>query len=292
MAGKFIRKTKRHLNLYFVLVIVVGVFFFAGLRYGKIIKNSPFWYFGRINFALLGNQSVSIFSLEGNEARLLEFSPQEKIDLPRGFGEYELRKIYQLGELEKRGGQLSLETFQNSLNFPVVGYFYQDDLKFGNYTLLSDFKKIIGRSIRKKIKTNLNLTDLLILYFRTKRISPLLFKKFEYRSEMDDFFKDEQIRREALAVEILNGTQHQGLAQKAAELWENLGGRIIRVADHSEQLSQSLLIARGESNKSYSYEIMKHFFKPDCRDLNGEENRADMTLILGDDYWKNMTEKW
>jgi len=53
-----------------------------------------------------------------------------------------------------------------------------------------------------------------------------------------------------------------------------------------------LLIARGESNKSYSYEIMKHFFKPDCRDLNGEENRADMTLILGDDYWKNMTEKW
>lgn len=292
MAGKFLRKTKRHLTLYFVLTIVVGLFIFAGFRYRKIIKSSPFWYFGRINLALLGKESVLIFSFEGSGARLITFSPQEKVDLPRGFGIYELGKIYRLGELEKRGGQLSLETFQNSLNFPVMGYFYQDDLKLENYTFPLGFKKIVGQSIKKKIKTSLCLTDLLILYFRTKKISPSLFEKFEYKDGTGDFFKDEQVRREALAVEILNGTQHQGLAQKAAELWENLGGRVIRVADHNEQLSKSLLIARGGSNKSYSYKIIKNFFKPNLRELNGEESRADMSLILGEDYWKTMTEKW
>lgn len=274
------------------LTVTAGLFILCGFRFGKTIKNSPFWYLGRINFALLGNQSVLIFSFEGREARLLKFSPQEKINLPRGFGEYELGKIYLLGELEKRGGQLALEAFQNSLNFPVTGFFYQDDLKMENYDFPLGFKKIVGQAIRKKIKTNFCLADLLLLYFRTKKISPLLYKVFEYKDGVGDFFKDEQVRREALAVEILNGTSHQGLAQKAADLWENLGGRVIRVADYNDQLAKSLLIIKGQANKSYSYKIIENFFKPDIRELPGEENRIDMTLILGEDYWKKTAEKW
>lgn len=292
MAGKFLRKTKRHIYRCLILVIIVGLLFFVGFKSAKQVKNSPLWYFKKINLALIGEESVSIFSLEGSDSRLLEFSFQEKADLPRGFGEYELGKVYRLGELEKRGGQLTLETFQNSLNIPVMGYFYQDGLNTENFTSPAYFKKIVNQSIKKRVKTNLRLADLLILYFRGKKLSPVLFKKYQYKDGPGDFFKDEQIRREALAVEILNGTQHQGLAQKAAVFWENLGGRVIRVADYNEQLTKSLLVVRGGSNKSYSYKIIKKFFKPDYRELNEGESRADMTLILGEDYWKTMTEKW
>jgi len=292
MAGKFLRKTKRHFYRCLILVIIVGLLFFVGFKSAKQVKNSPLWYFKKINLALIGEESVSIFSLEGSDSRLLEFSFQEKADLPRGFGEYELGKVYRLGELEKRGGQLTLETFQNSLNIPVMGYFYQDGLNAENFTSPAYFKKIVNQSIKKRVKTNLRLTDLLVLYFRGKKLSPVLFKKYQYKDGPDDFFKDEQVRREALAVEILNGTQHPGLAQKAAVFWENLGGRVIRVADYSEQLTKSLLVVRGRSSKSYSYKIIKNFFKSDCRELSEGESRADMTLILGEDYWKTMTEKW
>lgn len=295
MAGKFLRKTKRHFYRYLILVIlviIVGLLFFVGFKSAKQVKNSSLWYFKKINLVLIGEESVSIFSLEGNDSRLMEFSFQEKVDLPRGFGEYELGKVYRLGELEKRGGQLTLETFQNSLNIPVMGYFYQDGFNAKNFTSPASFKKIVNQSIKKRVKTNLHLIDLLVLYFRGKKLSPVLFKKYQYNPGPDDFFKDEQIRREALAVEILNGTQHPGLAQKAAVFWENLGGRVIRVADYNEQLTKNLLVVKGGSNKSYSYKIIKNFFKPDCRELSEEENRADMTLILGEDYWKTMMEKW
>jgi len=282
----------KRLIIFLFLVILGGFFVSRGIKLGKSIKNSPFWYFKRVNFILLGDKSASVFSFEGSESKLMEFPFQEKIDLPRGFGQYELGKIYQLGELEKRGGQLFLETFQKSLNLPVLGYFYQDEFGTENYRLPRGFQKIINQSMKKKVKTNFKLSDLFILYFRTRKISPLSFKKEDYQNGINDFFKDEKIREEALAVEILNGTSHQGLAQKGAELWENLGGRVIRVADYSEKLPKSLLITKGESNKSYSYKIMKYFFNSDDRDLKGEEDRADMTLILGEDYWKNMVEKW
>lgn len=274
----------KRLIFYLFLAVTAGLLI--------LIKNSPLWQFGKINLALLGDESVSVFSLEGKDSGLLEFSPKEKVGLPRGFGQYELGKVYRLGELEKKGGRLSLETFQHSLGLPVVGYFYQDSFNADNFVSPADFRKIVGKSMTKNIKTDFSLIDLLVLYFRGKKSSGLAFKKDEYKNGLHDFFKDGQIRREALALEILNGTPHQGLAQKAAVIWENMGGRVIRVADYDKQLAGSLLIIRRDLIKSYSYKIINYFFKPSLRETDGEENRADMTLIVGEDYWKIMTEKW
>lgn len=293
MARKLARKSKNtFIIICFCLAAVAGLLF-GGYQVFRQVKNSPIWYLGKINLVLVGEKSISVFSLEGKDSRLTKLPFPKKIVLPRGFGEYELGKIYRLGELEKRGGQLILETFRSSLNIPVAGYLYQDTFSASNFNSPANFIGMVSLAVKKKIKTNLSLVELLTLYFRGKRLSLSLFKESEYKEDgLSEIFKDKQVRQEALAVEILNGTQHPMLAQKAGTFWENLGGWVIRVGDYDKQLASSLLITRGELRECYSSKVLINFFKPELVWMDENESRADMTLILGEDYWKSVAEKW
>jgi hypothetical protein len=131
------------------------------------------------------------------------------------------------------------------------------------------------------------------LFFQIRKQSPLSFQKTKFQPEKStQLFRDELIRQEAFAVEILNATQQSGLAQKAAVFWENLGGRVIRVGDYKESLDRTKLIVNGEVAKSYSFKVLKFFFNPDCLLVEENVSRVDMSLVLGEDYWKIMAEKW
>lgn len=293
MAGKLARGSEKVFIRCFILAAVAGLLLFYGYRVLSQARNSPIWHLGKINLVLAGKESISIFSLEGKDSRLTKLPFQKKVVLPRGFGEYELGKVYRLGELEKRGGQLILETFRSSLNLPVVGYLYQDTFSASDFNSPADFIRMVSLAVKKKVKTNLSLVELLTLYFRGKRLSLALFKEGEYKEDgLSEIFKDKSVRQEALAVEILNGTQHPMLAQKAGIFWENLGGWVIRVGDYDKQLTNSLLIIRGELRECYSGKVLMNFFKPELVQMDESESRADMTLILGEDYWKSMAEKW
>lgn len=278
-------------KLFFLFFLIL--FFLASIFLFKQFKSSFFALLGKANFAIVGESQVMVFSYQGKESNLILLTSANKIPVPRGFGEYELGKVYPLGELENKGGRLLVETLQHSLNLPVMGYFYSPDLTFDNFTKVNDFNQLVLKAMSRKVKTDLKTRALVVIYFQTKKLSNNFFQKKPFDPEKaDQLFKDEQIRQEAISIEILNATPNQGLAQKAATLWENLGGRVVRVSDYPQNLVKSKLIVRGKTKDSYSYKILRTFFKAEEEPNFDETNRAEISLILGEDYWKIMAEKW
>jgi hypothetical protein len=267
---------------------------FGGYKVYKWLFSSPFWSLKRTNLLFINKDNLAVFSFENKNSFLVEFPLKEKVLLPRGFGEYELGKVFSLGELENKGPELAIETLQNFYEIPLFGYFQSDNFNAENANSPKYFGKIIFQALRGNLKTNLNKNDIILIYLKGKKLPKLFFEKIAFNtSQSNDMFKDEIIRNEALAVEILNGTEFSGMAQKTALFWEKMGGRVARVADSLEiEKKNCKLIVRPEAQKSYSLKILKHFFDCDLNYLEEENPRFDISLILGEGYWEKTGGKW
>jgi len=113
---------------------------------------------------------------------------------------------------------------------------------------------------------------------------------------VNQLFKDEKIVQEDLAIAVLNGTTHFGLARKAARLITNIGGQVVEVGNIENLKSQILNLKceiRSPKRLKNAYTIQKLMRAFDCR-WGGEDladHRAEAILILGEDYWSRLNER-
>jgi hypothetical protein len=105
------------------------------------------------------------------------------------------------------------------------------------------------------------------------------------------YFQDEKIREEGLALEVVNATNHSGLAARAARIISNMGGRVIAMRDWDLR-NEKCSLRSGQKNLS-SYTLKKLVKVFDCQ-FDGEDlgsSRAEMIIILGEDYWRELNKK-
>lgn len=244
------RKEKKKAKVIISAVILLSVTLLA-VKVFMSLRNSFFRIVERPIFVLTtGSLDVFVFSFQGKEGLFLNFAKKEPVSATRGFGAYELGKIYSLGELDKKGGELLSETMQNNFYMPIFGYFYdKSGYDYKKASVKEGIFYIFKQSLKGAIKTNLNKTDLLILLWRSRKIDGSMTKTREYQGEIADFFKDRNLRKESLAIEVLNSTGHFGLAQKVSFLLENAGARVVRNADADEKIEKCLLIYRSDCLK-------------------------------------------
>ena len=269
-------------------------FLLAGLCIGGVkfffeLKRSVFWDLQRVNLVVVSHQSnkTAIISFSDKKGKIFVLPEEKQVEVVRGFGLYKLGKVFALGELEKKGGLLLKETVQENFKIPVFGYIFEENLDF------SRLKKNFWPVKKKNRQTDLSFEDLLILFIKTKFIPEFSTENFR-EDQLEDNFVDADIRDEAIPVEILNGTEHQGLAQKAFLQWENIGGRVVRVADSNlEGQPECKILFTDKVRESYSLKIMKEIY--DCKSEQAgeiQQGRVDLSLTLGENYWKKIREKW
>lgn len=276
-----------------VLIFFIILFSLSTALYLSFRK-SPFFFLQRVNFVLATKKGlVMVFSFQNKEGLILNLLEKNKVIVTRGFGEYDLGNVYPLGELEKKGGLLLAETVQENFSLPVFGYFY-DPTNFDYHQLKSKkfFSRVFWHSLRGNIKTDLKWYDLALLYLRLNKLNDNAVRVKDFQGETADFFKDKVLRGESYSIEILNSTDHFGLAQRVSQLLEKAGARVIRIADSSEPQEDCLLSASKDLSKRYTFSWLSLVFGCQVKYANEKIGRADFTLIISEKYWKKLNEKW
>ena len=311
----------------FILVAFLAV---VGIKVYGSFSRSIWDGKSRLNL-VLANEKVSIFSLDPLErtAVFLSIPPQTFIDVIHGYDLYRVETIYKLGQLENhKGGELLAESLQENLGIPIDAYASISNFKFqiSNFKayILECFKFLLGNG-----QTNLTKWDLLRLWWETRRVrqdkiavvdlqeeavlKEIVFadgsKGFEIEKEKMEkiaqkIFKDQKLRQEDLPIAILNSTSHSGLAERGARIIKNIGGRVVQIGNTENSKLPALPAGRQNSNskcevrskkthqKSYTVKKLVKIFN--CR-WGGEDladYRAEVVLILAEDYWKKLEEKW
>lgn len=304
------------------VLIVVFLFFFILLGY-KIFR---FWHQrlwngqSRLNL-VIQSQPIFVTSLApGEEMTILLIPDDTFVEAIHGFGFYRIKSIYNLGELEGWGGELLLGSIQEFLGVPLDGYAIMESFRFESGQKSEVVKKQllnqVGGLLKSSKKTNLTVWDLILFWWQVKKIRPTKIRlvnldqlgvcsettladgtrAVSVDSErlnqfVNQFFKDEKIRSENKALSVLNGTGQFGLAKKGARLISNLGGRVVEIGDWTPSVLNCQLRGARSLLKSYTAQKIKKIF--DCQwvgeDLAG--HRADLVVVLGEDYWQMLFKK-
>lgn len=329
--------TKKIKLAFFVLAFILGL-----LILGKTIKLiqtlfSPWQlpYESKRDYIWNSEFNINVL-LKGQKVSLLTYIPQKQeiviidipkntyLDLPLGFGKWQISSVFELGESQKGlgGGNLLKITLANFFGLPIDGFlnFTNSSSSKDSMALVSEFRKnpLIFLTMLSNLKTDLTPFELIKLKMglssvRFDKIRQIDLEKLTLLQKdkladstqilvadavrIDSIISDlidPQIRSEHKAIAIFNSTSHSGLAQKAARLITNMGGEVIITTNGQNKFKSTKVL--GE--KSKTLERLKQIFEKPCQkgksnricdkiDPNMEDlvsSRAQINIFLGEDY--------
>jgi hypothetical protein len=317
MRNKSSTRRKAKINSFKKVFLILGAIILALLFVKLIIvfKNSLWDGAERINFVVNG-KNTSLVSFEPTEKTLtfLEIPNNTLLEVTHGYGEYQLSAIARLGDLEKRKNLLS-ETLQENLALPVSGYIQDLGVQENDVNSRNNLNDILIEGLVGKNQTNLSSWDILRLWWqiRTVKETDVLIFNLEKRDlltaktlaektkvfsldtpifdlKMQNLLPILALKKDNLTIEILNSTGVPGLADKTARILNNIGTRVVSTGNMETEIQKSLLKGNKNLKNTKTVEIVKKLFNCDWQDTD-ESGRADLTLIIGHDYFEKLQEK-
>lgn len=278
----------------FLLIILISIILFSIIsKFYTGIRSSIFNRLIMINIALIDkNGEVGLLLLSPQQISFLKFPDDEILITARGYGSYPVNQIIKPSDDHK--GDLVKESLQESYNIPVYGFILLND-SFGEVENYKNWTRdILWKNFQSETISDLNKKDSLIILNKIILKNKRLFSKKEFnKNSFYETFKDQKLREEGLSIEILNSTGHDGLAKRYSDLFENIGGRVIRLADYEPVLENcQILVNNPEAVNSYTVGVLSASTGCWVGKRGKEENRADITVIIGEDYWNKLTQKW
>ncbi|HUV46968.1 MAG TPA: LytR C-terminal domain-containing protein [Candidatus Bathyarchaeia archaeon] len=304
---------KRFLML--VFMVLTGIF---SLIFLNIFKNSIWDAKNNLNFIIEAGERTFIYSYHPREGMLniISLPSDLVVETARGYGQYQLKNIFSLGQMQKYGGgellQISLQQF---FSVPIDAYLVKTSgrsFKINRESLeKGKLTSIFFCLVRGKCKTNLSWGDLLRLQSRIAKLKlnelklinieeTSLYKKDKLadgteistikQSLIDEFvqkyFSDKGFLDDGLKISILNATNFSGLAKKAGGLLKNIGGEIVSSQDADEASEDSVIYLSDKENKeSYTLKRISKIFRIKKIEYS-QEIRGDVCLVLGKEYLK------
>jgi len=281
--------------------LVLASCLFLGYRFYRLQK-ATVWHGQRQLNLVIQASPVGVVSFQPKNKRLVALLIPDEVYLEAayGYGTYRAGSIYALGELDQQGGQLLAASIQEYLGLPVDGWL----------AAALDWEKEI-ESLKKTLwdsrETNLCRWDTIRLWWflktlrpdqlvsislaQTTAAQPLELADGEKALEIDpqkvdqvisQYFQDEQLVSEGLALAVVNATGQPGLAARGARLIGNAGGRVVDTDDWPNQQVGCEIRGSQEVLAGYTAQRLQRIF--DCR-LGSDElagRRADLVVILGD----------
>lgn len=255
--------------------------------------------------------SVLSFNPTDQKLLLLKVPPKLFLYVPGGYGSWQLSSIYKLGEVEKKGlGKILLKnSISNFLGVPIDG-FIQTDKEIVN--LLKNPSNLLTFT---SFKTDLNLKELISLtYFMYKlRFDKLTTIDLSSEQVLDEAtladgslvylfdpgkmdsisanFNEGKIIAEGKEIAIFNATNTPGLAQKAARMVTNMGGKVIMTKSLEQRKVTSQVLSKESSatfNRLATVFALGCSSSPNCDTIIDDpkilESRADINIVLGEDF--------
>jgi hypothetical protein len=214
----------------------------------------------------------------------------------KGFGEYQVANIEELGEIEGIGGpKLLAYSFQNFLKAPIDGWIVKKNqfLPFlwkSNFTWwdkLRIFFKTRGLKISQKKIVNLRTEGFLKEEQAADGSNIWRLKEGGVYDASLRVFGEEQILTEGLKVTVVNGTNHSFMAKRVAQLLKSIGVQVVSTGN-SEDIYQQTVIRvnnRSSAQDTYTFNRIQQVFLDSRVEPSGEVE-ADFELIIGEDFWK------
>ena len=295
-----------------VAVIVLAV---LSLKLISVFKNSLWDGAERINF-VINAQDVTLVSFEPVEKTLtfVEIPSNTLMEVTRGYGEYQLGAIEKLGELEKRK-DLTRETLQENLALPVTGIIQNLTSQENKVNSRDNLNDILIKGLTGKNKTNLSGWDMVRLWWQIKSVkeADVLIFNLEKRDlltvkiladrtkvytldtpifdlKMQNLMGIQVVKDENLTLEIFNATKTIGLAEKASRIFTNIGVRVVFLNNAEKEADKTIIKGNKNLKKTKTVGIIKRLFNCEWQDTS-ESERADLTLIIGNDYNQKLQEK-
>ncbi len=299
---KYDRLGRRYTTLVlvvFLLLFLVGLFFFWQLR----SPTSP-----RLTI-VVSAEPVLVWSWERKTGAFtgVVLSADTVIDAA-GYGSYSLSSLWQLGEIEKKAGDILRGGLEEALAVPIQFFVGRKTPTEAAADPLSLVKEIFsasgfGQFLSGSLRTNLRVFDFLALVksmalLRQDRVTLVTGDALTRRVTRPDgssvavldpglvdralapLFEDGQIRKEALRIAVVNASDIPGRAQQAGRLLSNMGGLVI-LLDTGSEVSIGCQVAGSESIlKSRTAQFIASHFR--CTNvLTVLEAAADIVVTLG-----------
>lgn len=212
-----------------------------------------------------GRSFIGVVYQKDNEIKLTTWLPEFEqiyewplsgnlvVEVPRNFGQYQLKNVFRLGQLDKRGGELLMRTVQNNLGVPVSGW---------------------------EVNWNSNLTwwDKIRLEFLT-----WFYKKSE--AQGNELIFDQKIIKEGLSVAILNASGVEGEAKIVSRIVANMGGEVRMLANLEEQAESEIVVTEEKWRESDLVKKISQALKINkVRVGQVTDGRAGVAIIIAKDY--------
>lgn len=316
--------SRKRVKLALIVLLLSGVFLFGSwfvtfIRYaftpGQGSVRTYRWSGEfNINLAIRGS-GIAVFSLNPKEGKItvLNIPEQTFLEVPRGYGSWQMRAVYGLG-----GNQLLKETLSSYLAVPIDGFLDLTDAKgisasgfveklrgnpFSGFSLLSSSKTdltlwerfLLKMAVRGVRFDKIEEVDPLERNILDKSILPDASEVYTADSvRLDSIlgaFADPSVTGEHKSIAVFNAAGKPQLAQKWARLIANLGGNVIITGNAKEVLPKTVVWG-GESK---TLKRLRQIFELDCQnkpkcvniapsDEDLASSRAEINVFLGEDY--------
>ncbi len=288
-----------------ILVLGVGVGFgaivFLGVKGEKLN-------FGRVNIAVSGEQTV-VFSINSRDREVTAVVIPNDVfltEVAHGYGRFQVGKVYQAGEVDKRGGVVFKDTLQEYLGIAVDRYikvagkpaaepkefFLSLNYLFPKETDLTLFERLktaytVSRVRFDRVET-VELEGVLEPVLLPDGSTARTLEKDKLDQILRGKFTETPIRNENLRVEVINSTTYSGLGNRAARILENSGVTVVNVGTVPLALEKCQLQVELKNRESETIKRINSIFN--CRIEKLVINaRAEAVLILGQDYVDKLT---
>jgi hypothetical protein len=291
------------------LLLLAGVGFLAWRGWPAVVspagglwRGKGGWGSERINIAIAGKQ-MALFSVNTKNSSAVVVKIPQNLYLPNlihGYGQYPAGSVYQVGQIDKRGGEVLAGTIQEFLGAPVDGYYYSLqsltdpksffvslDFLLGKNSDLSLFQKIeLLKSVWKlrfdKIKT-VDLEARANSLVLADGSSALFLEPAEVDQTLEGLLIENILQSEDLRVEVINTTPVVGLAARVGRLLANLGLTVVNLDGSAQMINQCKVAATKKVLKSQTVVRLAQIYN--CvKEEKPEEGRAAVSVYLGTDY--------
>jgi len=294
-------------------VFLILIFFLAFLKIIFLVKGSLWNENYRLNLIVKQADDLVLMTLEPKEPLLtvLKIPPNLYLEVPYGYGNYQAQALSKLEAMEKKPN-LVLKTIQDNFAIYLDG---QIEIEGADLSSKKETeKKILGLFFGKG-KTNFSSWDILRLWWKIRSLKENEYKyldikkmaltttqklpdkseiylldKATFDMKIQKIFVDPVVRLENLTVEILNGTDHPGLAEKAARILNNSSLSVVSTGNTDLKADKSYVETEKKLSQTRTITLVKNILN--CFWVEKRtERRADVTLIIGEDYFQFLTQK-
>jgi len=231
-----------------------------------------------------GVYKIESLSVTDGEQKSIVLEPNLIVQAPFGYGEYRLKSVFDLGQLDNHGGKLLIRALEGELALPIDGYVVngKTNLSWWDRARKWWFSRLV---LRKEAEINL-LSGGVLTDEKQKdgsevfRLSQVLIDEL-----INEKFFDQKVVEEDYTVAVLNASGVEGVAARVGRMLTNLGMHVSLVGNLAEQQESQITISSERLAESYTVERLKNIV-PVEKIFTGEtaDKRAEVVLIIGKDY--------